>query len=46
MKPLDTTDRPYSFIILILFFAGLVIMSSFYATIPLITVLTKEFSVS
>jgi len=46
MNKLDRTAQPYTSIILILFFAGLVIMSSFYVTIPLITVLSKEFSVS
>ncbi|OPA77819.1 MFS transporter [Paenibacillus selenitireducens] len=46
MKKLDKTAQPNAFIILILFFAGLVIMSSFYVTIPLIPVLSKEFSVS
>lgn len=46
MKKLDKTAQPNSFIILILFFAGLVIMSSLYVTIPLIPVLSKDFLVS
>ncbi|MGM1049051.1 MAG: MFS transporter [Bacillota bacterium] len=46
MKKLDKIAQPNSFIILILFFAGLVIMSSFYVTIPLIPVLSQDFSVS
>ncbi|WP_232699169.1 MFS transporter [Brevibacillus daliensis] len=43
---LKVKEQHYSFITLILFFSGLAIMSSFYATIPLISVLSKEFSVS
>ena len=45
-RKLDNTPQRYSFIILILFISGLTIMSSFYVTIPLISVLSKEFSVS
>jgi len=46
MKKINKAEQPYSFMLLILFFAGLVIMSSFYVTIPLIPVLSQEFSVS
>ncbi|MEC0090760.1 MFS transporter [Paenibacillus macquariensis] len=46
MKKLDKTAQPNSFIILILFFAGLVIMSNLYVTMPLIPVLSKDFLVS
>lgn len=46
MKELYISKQRYSFIILILFISGLAIMSSFYATIPLISQLSKEFSVS
>ncbi|TCZ80765.1 MFS transporter [Paenibacillus albiflavus] len=45
MKQLDKTVQRYSYIILILFFSGLAIMSSFYVTIPLISVFSKEFLV-
>ncbi len=43
---LKIKDQSYSLIILILFFAGLAIMSSFYVTIPLISAFSKEFSIS
>lgn len=46
MKELYISEQRYSFITLILFISGIAIMSSFYATIPLISVLSKEFSVS
>ncbi|SCW33754.1 Predicted arabinose efflux permease, MFS family [Paenibacillus tianmuensis] len=45
MKELSVREPRYSLITLILFFSGLTIMSSFYATIPLISVFSKEFSV-
>lgn len=46
MKKLDKPVQPYFFIMLILFLTGLVVMSSFYVTIPLIPVLSKDFAVS
>ncbi|MBU7315732.1 MFS transporter [Paenibacillus oleatilyticus] len=45
MEELHVKEQRYSLITLILFFSGLTIMSSFYATIPLISVFSKEFSV-
>ncbi|MDQ0089011.1 putative MFS family arabinose efflux permease [Paenibacillus anaericanus] len=43
---LHSREQNYVFITLILFFAGLAIMSSVYITIPLISVISMDFSVS
>jgi predicted MFS family arabinose efflux permease len=46
MKEKSRKEQRYSIILWILFFSGLTIMSSFYITIPLISVFSEEFSVS